>query len=334
MAQVHVREDTTLATRPEPDEPLLPDPPLRDFSFRDWRAIFVRAFKDFLAHHGTMLASALAYSTFFAIPSVLLVVVGAFTLLVGPGTISALMAHFSHVMPGQATSLLGGSLHRLEQHPSTGVAMTIVGFVLALWSTTGAMTSYMTAINLAYERRDRRAFVRKRLVALELVAVIGLAFVLVSVLLIFGPPLERLAASHAGGASGAIGWIWWIADWPILVAGLVAAFAMLLHLGPDGEHPRWRFLTPGSLFATAVWLAASGRLCRLHVELRLVQQDVGVARSGDRDADLAVARGDRVAPRRRAQCRGRAEPRATESAAGALGLNAPPACSSARNRSR
>jgi membrane protein len=258
MAQVRVRENPATAPRPEPDEPLLSDPRLRDFSFRDWRAIFARALKDFLDHNGTMLASALAYSTFFAIPSVLLVVVGAFTLLAGPGTISALMAHFSQVMPGQAASLLGGSLHRLDQHPSTGVAMTIVGFVLALWSTTGAMTSYMTAVNLASERRDRRAFVRKRLVALELVAVIGLAFVLVSVLLIFGPPLERLAESHAGGASGAIGWIWWIAEWPILVAGLLAAFSMLLHLGPDVAHPRRRLLTPGSLFATAVWLAASG----------------------------------------------------------------------------
>jgi membrane protein len=129
---------------PEREEPQVSDPGLGDLSFRDWRAIFVRAFKRFLNDNGTMLASALAYSTFFAIPSVLLVVVGVFTLLVGPDTISTLMAHFSNVMPGQAANLLGGSLHRLEQNPSTGLTMTIVGLVLALWSTTGAMTTYMT----------------------------------------------------------------------------------------------------------------------------------------------------------------------------------------------
>src|SRR5881409_1982849 len=112
--------------QPERAEPHVRDPGLRDLSFRDWRAIFVRAFKGFLDHNGTMLASALAYSTFFAIPAVLLVTVGVFTLLVGPGTISALMAHFSTVMPAQATSLLGGSLHRLDQHPSTGIAMMVV----------------------------------------------------------------------------------------------------------------------------------------------------------------------------------------------------------------
>jgi membrane protein len=244
--------------QPEPHEPRLQDPGLSDLSFRDWRAIVVRAFKEFLEDNGTMLASALAYSTFFAIPSVLLLVVGLFTLVAGPQTISSLMAQFSHVMPPEATSLLGGSLRRLEQQPSTGIAMTIVGFVLALWATTGAMTTYMTALNLAYERKDGRSFLRKRLVAVQLVAVIGFAFLLVAVLLIFGPALERLVAAHAGPASGAVAWIWWIAEWPILIVGLLAAFATLLYLGPDVAHPRWRFITPGSVFATVVWLAVSG----------------------------------------------------------------------------
>jgi membrane protein len=244
-------------TLPELGEPRLSDPGLLDLSFRDWRAILVRACKKFLEHNGTMLASALAYATFFAIPSVLLVVVGMFTLVAGPDTISSLMTHFSQVMPAQATSLLGGSLHRLGRRPSAGIAMTIVGFVLAVWATTSAMTSYMTALNLAYDRKDRRSFVRKRGVAVALVAVIGLAFLLVAVLLIFGPPLEQLVACHAGGAAGAVGWIWWTAEWPILAAGLLAAFATLLYMGPDVEHPQWRFITPGSLLAAFIWLAAS-----------------------------------------------------------------------------
>lgn len=31
-----------------------------------------------------------------------------------------------------------------------------------------------------------------------------------------------------------------------------------LWLGPDVEHPRWRFLTVGSTIAVAIWLLASG----------------------------------------------------------------------------
>lgn len=244
--------------QPEWDEHRLEDPRLRDLTFRDWRAIVVRAVKEFLDDNAMMLASALAYSAFFAIPAVLLVVVGVFTLVTGPGTITTLMHHFSSVMPAEATSLLGSSLRRLDAHPTQSVVMTAVGFALAIWSMTGAMTSYMTAINLAYERKDRRGFVRKRLVALGMTAVIGVAFVLVAVLLMFGPPIERLLASHAGAAGAAIGWIWWIAQWPILIVGLLVAFATLLYLGPDIDQPKWEFLTPGSIVAALLWLAASG----------------------------------------------------------------------------
>jgi membrane protein len=248
--------------RPLPDEVLLdeePEPPERgDLTFAEWRGVLVRAGKGFLDDNAMMLASALAYSAFFAIPSVLLVLVGMFTLIAGPGTITTLMHHLDNVMPSQATALLGSSLKRLDAHPAQSVAMTAVGFVLALWSTTGAMTSYMTAINLAYDRNDRRSFLRKRLVAVRMAAVIALAFLLVAVLLMFGPPIERLLASHAGAAAGAVGWIWWIAQWPILLLGLLTAFATLLYLGPDVEHREWKFLTPGSAVAALLWLAASG----------------------------------------------------------------------------
>jgi membrane protein len=236
-------------SRPAPDEA-----PLED----GWRSILVRAAKNLLADNGMMLASALAYSSFFAIPSVLLVVVGVFTLIAGPSTITSLMHHFNHVMPAQATSLLNSSLQQLDRHPAQSVVATTIGLVLAVWSTTGAMTTYMTAINLAYERKDRRSFVRKRVVALEMAAAIGAAFVLVAVLLIFGPGVERLVAAHVGPAAGVVNWVWWIAQWPILLGGLLAAFAVLLYLGPDVVSRRWKLLTPGSLVAALLWIATSG----------------------------------------------------------------------------
>jgi membrane protein len=249
--------------RPEPDEPELSepelrDPRLRDLSFADWKAILVRAGKEFLNDNAMMLASALAYSTFFAIPSVLLVTVGLFTLVAGPDTITSLIAHLGTVMPAQATQLLSDSLKNLDAHPASSVIMTVVGFVLALWSTTGAMSSYMLAINLAYGHKDKRSFLRKRIVALEMVVALGFAFVLVAVLLIFGPQIEHLVASHLGPAGSVLNWVWWVAQWPILLLGLLAAFATLLYLGPDVEHRRWQFLTPGSLVAALLWIAVSG----------------------------------------------------------------------------
>jgi membrane protein len=205
-----------------------------------------------------MLASALAYSSFFAIPAVLLVTVGVLTLVTGPDTITSLITHAGTVMPKQATELLGSSLRNLDAHPASGVLMTVFGFALALWSTTGAMNAYMLAINLAYGQKDERSFVRKRFVALEMVFAIGFAFVLVAVLLIFGPQIEKSISSRLDAAGSVLDVLWWIVQVPILLAGLLAAFATLLYLGPDVREREWKFLTPGSLVAALMWIAISG----------------------------------------------------------------------------
>jgi membrane protein len=52
--------------------------------------------------------------------------------------------------------------------------------------------------------------------------------------------------------------LWWTAQWPILLLGLLLAFATILYLGPDVDHPHWSFLTIGTVLAVAIWLAASG----------------------------------------------------------------------------
>ena len=61
--------------------------------------------------------------------------------------------------------------------------------MLALWSTTGAMTTYMTAVNMAFGRKEGRGFVKTRLVALKMVAVI--------VVRSSSWPVEQHDAAHA-----------------------------------------------------------------------------------------------------------------------------------------
>lgn len=244
---------------PERRQPARPDSRLRDLSFTDWKAIVKRAFKAFMEHNGTLLASALAYSTFFAIPSVLLVATGLFTLIASPQTITNVIDHFHGVVPKEALTLLKGSLQRADSHEGGTIAATIIGLVLAVWAVTGAMNSYMTALDLAYGRqRERRSFVKRRVKALILAAVLGLAFVLVAVLLMFGPVVESSISRHVGGAGTVVSFAWWIAQWPILLGGLLVAFAALLYVGPDVEKPKWEFFTPGSLVAALLWIAASG----------------------------------------------------------------------------
>jgi membrane protein len=244
---------------PEPErfEPKLADPRIRDLTPRDWVAVFKRAGKETIDDNMPLVASAVAYSSFFAIPSILLLAVGLFSLVASPQTITDLMDRFSTFMPSEATELLDGSLRRLEQQPSAGILMTVFGFVLAVWASTSAMTTYMTALNMAYDREDGRGFLRKRLVAALMVVAIGAAVLLVALFLIFGPYVQRYVGDLLG-IGGAVSWAWWTVQWPILFAGLLVAFAVLHYYGPDVEHPRWQLITPGSVLAVLVWLITSG----------------------------------------------------------------------------
>jgi membrane protein len=243
--------------QPERDEPTEADPGLFSLSRRDYLAIVRRAGKETLDDNVPMIASALAYSSFLAIPSTLLVATGLFTLVAGPDTISSLMQHLGQIAPKETVTLLNDSLQRLNDRPATSVVMSVVGFVIALWATTGAMNAFMTGLNIAYDRNDSRNFMKKRLVGLQMTACIVVAFLLVFGLLVLGPQLSKWIG-NATGASGTVSAIWWAAQWPVLIVGLLAAFATLLYLGPDVDQPKWQFVTPGALVAVVGWLTASG----------------------------------------------------------------------------
>ena len=243
--------------QPEQQEPQLHDPGLTDLSAQDYKAILTRAGKQALAHGITDLAAALAYYSFLAIPAVLLVAVGLFSLFASPDAIATLIDKLGTVVPSQATQLIEDSLRQMNENRSGSLAMVIVGFVLALWTTMGAMTSFMRAVNRAYDREEGRGFVRQRLVAVQMVIAMGVAFLLVFGLLVLGPVMSGWIG-NALDIEGVMGWLWWVVQWPILLIGLLAVFATVLYLGPNVDHPRWRFITPGSVFAVVVWLIASG----------------------------------------------------------------------------
>lgn len=243
--------------QPEKQEPQLHDPGLTDLSAQDYKAILTRAGKQALAHGITDLAAALAYYSFLAIPAMLLVAVGLFSLFASPDAITTLIDKLGTVVPSQATQLIEDSLRRMNENKSGSLAMVIVGFVLALWTTMGAMTSFMRAVNRAYDREEGRGFVRQRLVAVQMVIAMGVAFLLVFGLLVLGPVMSGWIGD-ALNIEGVMGWLWWVVQWPILLVGLLAVFATVLYLGPNVDHPRWRFITPGALFAVVVWLVASG----------------------------------------------------------------------------
>jgi membrane protein len=75
--------------------------------------------------------------------------------------------------------------------------------------------------------------------------------------LVLGPHLSTWIGRWVG-AETAVKIAWYVAEWPLIVFGLLFAFAGLMYFGPNVKHPRWRFLTFGSVLALVVWVVASG----------------------------------------------------------------------------
>src|ERR671930_11745 len=242
---------------PEREEPRLEDPGPTDLSKRDYVAIFRRAVNKFNNDHMTNIAAALAYYAFLAIPAALMVAAGVFSILAGPHAVATVIDKLNGILPGQAVNLLEGSLRNLTHHKGTGIAVLSIGGALAFWSVTGAMQNVMWALNIAFDRDESRGFVRRRITAVWMVIFALLGFALAFGVLVLGPQLSGWIGS-ALGAKTLVKIVWYVAEWPLLVGGLLVTFAGLMHYGPNVEHSRWRFLTFGSVLAIVTWLVASG----------------------------------------------------------------------------
>ena len=160
-------------------------------------------------------------------------------------------------MPAQATSLIHDSLTQMTQKDAGGAVLLGLGGLLAVWSLGGAMQNVMWALNAAYKRDETRGFVKRRLTAWAMLGFALLGFALAFGLLVLGPVLSTWIGNTIG-EPGVVKAIWWIAQWPILVGGLLVSFAGILFLGPNVEHPRWKFLSFGVVLAVVLWLIASG----------------------------------------------------------------------------
>jgi membrane protein len=245
-----------LTPQPEHDEPQLRDPGLRDLTMSDRIAIGIRAVKSALRDQLSTAAKAVAYSFFLVIPSAMLIALGLYSMVANPSDVPRLLSHLQGVIPASAISLLNQSLRQVTAH-SSGGAMVIAGVVFAVWSLLGAMQTMIWALNVTYERRESRNFFRQRMAALGMLICVLIAIAVVGALLIAGPQLSAWAGRTIG-AETVVSWAWWIAEWPLMILVLLATFAGIYYLGPDVDHPRYRFITPGAVFAVIVWLVISG----------------------------------------------------------------------------
>lgn len=207
----------------------------------------------------TGMAAEVAYHLIFAIPPLIILIV----------VTAALLNHFGHV---DVVSSLQGVVDRHApgdlKDPLDSVIKNAVGkigggaaslgalatIVVALWSGSNGIGSFIKGFNRAYDVDERRGFVKKRLVALGL-TVAMIVFIIVSfALFVFGHEIGMWIAGHMGLGS-AFTTLWSIGRWPVAVALIIFFLAILYYVGPSVEQ-QFRWVSAGSVVATLLWIAA------------------------------------------------------------------------------
>ena len=89
---------------------------------------------------------------------------------------------------------------------------------------------------------------------MTLLMVVLLSLLLIS--LVVTGPLARSVGDLIGVGDTAVT-VWGIAKWPVMVLVISFMFAVLYYWAPNVEQPRFRWISPGSLFAVVAWILAS-----------------------------------------------------------------------------
>jgi membrane protein len=218
-----------------------------------WKDILYRV-KDEIS--GDRIGTIAAGTTFFVLLALfpaLGALVSLYGLIADPVTINEHLNDLRGYLPAAVLDLVGQELTRLEQTRTGALGVGFVGGLLvALWSANSGMKALFDALNVAYDETEKRGFFKLNLVSLGF-TLGGLVFFILVLNVVIGVPLI-LNLLPLGAAGNLL-----VAVVPPIVLFAVAIFviAVLYRYGPSRTQAQWRWVTPGSVAAAVVWVAAS-----------------------------------------------------------------------------
>lgn len=221
-------------------------------SLADWLAAFKRSFAKFMKDDCMGLAQQIAYSSLLAFFPAVAFLVGALGLFHLFDDVKQLL---DPIAPNGVIKFIT-SLQQ-DSQGGTSAAAFIIGLFGAVWAASGAMTSVIKAVNRAYERQETRPFWKVRGVAILLVVSSGITTAGVFLLIVVGGALGD-AISKKAGLGGAFQWVWGIARWPVAFCAILLFFGLVYYLAPNREQRSWKWITPGSVVGSLLWLVLSG----------------------------------------------------------------------------
>ena len=218
---------------------------------RAWKDIASRTYKRTWDDNVALVSAGVAFYGFFALLSLLGLIVIAYGFFAEPKTVIDQMGKLTTVLPTDVAVLIGQQLLRaVDASQGTKGLALLLAVAVAFYGGTNGAAAVMTALNIAYEEKEKRGLVRFYLLALGMTAS-ALAFALLALAataaLAYLHKVFPEASRPAVIAGKVLGY---------LLLGLVAAgiAATLYRFGPSREDAKWRWITPGSLFAAVAWL--------------------------------------------------------------------------------
>ncbi len=207
---------------------------------------------DFLDDNCTTLGAALAYYTIFALPPLLLVIIGIMGFVVGHEAAQArIQGQIQALIGASAGNQVGTIVAKAGQHSNSGIIGAIVGLIALLFGATSAFVQLQTSLNVIWRVKPDpkqggvKNFITERLLSFGMVVSLGF---LLLVSLAVSAALEGMGSvitSHLPQwlSKGVLHGFELVAS-VILIALLIAAIFKVL---PDAEI-KWR----------QVWLGAIG----------------------------------------------------------------------------
>jgi membrane protein len=224
---------------------------------RGWLTTLKRTIREFKEDDLTDWAAALTYYTVLSIFPALIVLVSILGLLgQNPQTPNALLKIIDDIGPANAVDTFRGPIQSLVTNKSGAGILLVVSLATALWSASSYVGAFMRASNRIYEIDEGRPFWKLRPAQLVITLLMVLMLALVGIAVVVTGPLASAIAGPIGLGHTAVT-AWDVAKWPVLLGVVMLMLATLYYWAPNVKQPKFRWITPGSVLAVLVWIAAS-----------------------------------------------------------------------------
>ena len=217
---------------------------------RGWWDILKRVKDEITSDSVGLIAAGVAFYGLLAIFPAIAVIMAIAGLLAEPATVTAQLSEVSRLLPTEAAEIILEQAKSVTSSEDAGLSLAaVIGFFLALYSSSKGMDSLITGINIAYEEKETRGFIKRKMLVLGL-TLFGIALAIVAfALMVIVPAI--LAIFNFGEIGETIAqWI----RWPILFALAVTGIAVLYRWAPDRADAKWRWITPGATAACILWI--------------------------------------------------------------------------------